>query len=134
MTHEQRKCSVSSRGLDGRGRRSPHDAELCSAGQPGAAVPTWVLLVARFPSVWETVIMAKRSLRILKRVSNIPSLGICESCNTQFSADPRQLGQSGVQQQFNAHKCEAVQSVVQSTEDAAKKEAVKKEAVKVDGR
>ena len=52
----------------------------------------------------------------------------------QFSADPRQLGQSGVQQQFNAHKCEAVQSVVQSTEDAAKKEAVKKEAVKVDGR
>jgi hypothetical protein len=51
--------------------------------------------------------MAKRSLRILKRVSSTPSLGICELCNTQFSADPRQLGQSGVQQQFNAHKCEA---------------------------
>lgn len=51
--------------------------------------------------------MAKRSLRILKRVSGTPSLGICELCNTQFSADPRQLGQSGVQQQFNAHKCEA---------------------------
>jgi len=51
--------------------------------------------------------MAKRSLRILKRVSNVPSLGTCESCNMQFSADPRQLGQSGVQQQFNAHKCEA---------------------------
>lgn len=51
--------------------------------------------------------MAKRSLRILKRVSHIPSHGICELCNTQFSADPRQLGQSGVQQQFNAHKCEA---------------------------
>jgi hypothetical protein len=50
--------------------------------------------------------MAKRSLRILKRVSNVPSLGICESCNAQFSADPRQLGQPGVQHQFNAHKCE----------------------------
>jgi hypothetical protein len=24
----------------------------------------------------------------------------------QFSADPRQLGQAGVQQQFNAHKCD----------------------------
>jgi len=49
--------------------------------------------------------MAKRSLRITKRVSNVPSRGICEACNAQFSADPRQLGQAGVQQQFNAHKC-----------------------------
>jgi hypothetical protein len=87
-------------------------------------------VVARFPSVWETVVMAKRSLRILKRVSNVPSLGICESCHTQFSADPRQLGQAGVQQQFNAHKCEAVQNEAPSMKDAAKREAVKKEAVK----
>jgi hypothetical protein len=85
--------------------------------------------VARLPSIWETVVMAKRSLRILKRVSNVPSLGICESCNAQFSADPRQLGQSGVQQQFNAHKCEAVRNAVSST-----KETAKKETVKVDGR
>jgi hypothetical protein len=63
--------------------------------------------LAQFPSLWETDNMAKRSLRILKRVSGTPSLGICELCNKQFSADPRQLGQSGVQQQFNAHKCEA---------------------------
>jgi hypothetical protein len=83
------------------------------------------VVVARFPSVWETGVMAKRSLRILKRVSNMPSLGICESCNTQFSADPRQLGQSGVQQQFNAHKCEAMQNAAPSTKEAAKKEAVK---------
>jgi len=83
------------------------------------------VVVARFPSVWETGVMAKRSLRILKRVSNMPSLGICESCNTQFSADPRQLGQSGVQQQFNAHKCEAMQNVAPNTKEAAKKEAVK---------
>jgi hypothetical protein len=69
---------------------------------------TWpVEALAQFPSLWETDNMAKRSLRILKRVSSTPSLGICELCNTQFSADPRQLGQSGVQQQFNAHKCEA---------------------------
>jgi hypothetical protein len=65
--------------------------------------------------------MAKRSLRILKRVSNVPSLGICESCNAQFSADPRQLGQSGVQQQFNAHKCEAVQNVVPNAKTLPKK-------------
>ena len=90
--------------------------------------------MARFPSVWETGVMAKRSLRILKRVSNIPSLGICESCNAQFSADPRQLGQAGVQQQFNAHKCEAVQNVVPNAKEAAKKQAVKKGAVKVDAR
>src|SRR5438876_11263030 len=103
-------------GLDGRGAR-----------------PTRAR-VARFPSVWETVVMAKRSLRTLKRVSNIPSLGICESCHMQFSADPRQLGQAGVQRQFNAHKCEAMQNAAPSTKDAAKKEAVKKEAVKVDAR
>ena len=64
--------------------------------------------------------MAKRSLRILKRVGNIPSLGICEACNTQFSADPRQLGQAGVQQQFNAHKCEARQNPVPAVKEAAK--------------
>jgi hypothetical protein len=54
--------------------------------------------------------MAKRSLRVLKRVSNVASLGICEACDAQFSANPRQLGQAGVQQQFNAHKCDATRS------------------------
>jgi len=54
--------------------------------------------------------MARRSLRILKRVSGIASRGICELCNAQFSADPRQLGQAGVQQQFNAHKCDGTQN------------------------
>jgi hypothetical protein len=51
--------------------------------------------------------MAKRSLRVVKRVRGIASFGVCEACATEFSADPRQLGQAGVQQQFNAHKCEA---------------------------
>jgi len=64
--------------------------------------------------------MAKRSLRILKRVSNVPSLGVCESCDAQFSADPRQLGQSGVHQQFNAHKCEASQNAAPVKKEAAK--------------
>ena len=108
-------------------------AELRSAWTGEAPVPTRAR-VARFPSVWETVVMAKRSLRILKRVSNVPSLGICESCNAQFSADPRQLGQAGVQRQFNAHKCEAIQNAAPSTKDNAKIETTKKEAVKVDGR
>jgi len=67
--------------------------------------------VAQFSGVWETVIMAKRSLRVLKRVSGTASLGVCESCNAQFVANPRQLGQAGVQQQFNAHKCDSQQSV-----------------------
>jgi hypothetical protein len=70
--------------------------------------------------VWETVIMAKRSLRVLKRVSNIASLGICEACNMQFSADPRQLGQAGVQQQFNAHKCDAAKSASPAAKETAK--------------
>jgi hypothetical protein len=76
------------------------------------------MVVALFVGVWETGIMAKRSLRILKRVRSLPALGICESCNTQFSADPRQLGQSGVQQQFNAHKCDARQNVSPAKEAA----------------
>lgn len=64
--------------------------------------------------------MAKRSLRILKRVSNIPSRGICELCNAPFSADPRQLGQAGVQQQFNAHKCDATHNAGPITQETAK--------------
>ena len=86
-------------------------------GQPRVAR---VAVVAQFPAVWETGIMAKRSLRILKRVSNVPSRGICEACNAQFSADPRQLGQSGVQQQFNAHKCDVSQKVAPAAKEPSK--------------
>jgi len=64
--------------------------------------------------------MAKRSLRILKRVSNIASLGVCEACNAQFSANPRQLGQAGVQQQFNAHKCDATRASAPAAKEVAK--------------
>jgi hypothetical protein len=54
--------------------------------------------------------MAKRNLRIIKRVRNIPIVGTCEFCNMQFHVEPRPHGlpsesQAAMQQQFNAHKC-----------------------------
>ncbi len=49
--------------------------------------------------------MANRKLRIEKQTRGIPVLGVCEACHQEFSADPRSLGQSGIQQQFNHHKC-----------------------------
>jgi hypothetical protein len=98
-------------------RGAPLIANCATNGAP--AVPAWVVL-AQFPRVWETELMAKRSLRILKRVSNIPSRGICESCHALFSADPRQLGQAGVQHQFNAHKCDATQNPAPIAKETAK--------------
>lgn len=51
--------------------------------------------------------MPKRNLRIVKRVRNVPVIGICELCNAQFSGDPsRGNAQSAIQEQFNAHKCQ----------------------------
>jgi hypothetical protein len=51
--------------------------------------------------------MPTRKLRIVKRVRNVPVLGICEACNTEFSGDPfRGNAQSAIQRQFNMHKCE----------------------------
>jgi hypothetical protein len=52
--------------------------------------------------------MLNRNLRIMKRTKNIPVRGVCESCNMEFFADARNLGQAGIQQQFNAHKCTAL--------------------------
>jgi hypothetical protein len=55
--------------------------------------------------------MPKRQLRFVKRVRNIPVLGICESCNAQFSGDPKMgNAQSAIQEQFNAHKCKPADS------------------------
>lgn len=52
--------------------------------------------------------MAKRMLRIVKRVRNVPVLGICEHCNAQFSGDPNMgNAQSAIQEQFNVHKCKS---------------------------
>jgi hypothetical protein len=55
--------------------------------------------------------MAKRNLRIIKRVRNVPVLGICEYCNSQFTADQHgqsAAAQAALQQQFNAHKCQSL--------------------------
>jgi hypothetical protein len=54
--------------------------------------------------------MAKLNLRIVKRVKNVPVIGVCESCGVQFQAEHQPAGQQSraqavIQQQFNAHKC-----------------------------
>ena len=60
--------------------------------------------------LWETVSMTKRNLRIVKRVKNVPVIGICENCKVQFQAEHQPAGQQAraqavIQQQFNAHRC-----------------------------
>jgi hypothetical protein len=54
--------------------------------------------------------MPNRKLRIVRRVKNIPVLGVCELCNMLFPAHHPLGGQSeaqaAIQQQFNAHKCQ----------------------------
>ena len=56
--------------------------------------------------------MPKRNLRIIKRVKNVPVIGICEFCKVEFHAGHQPVGQQAraqavIQQQFNAHKCAA---------------------------
>ena len=75
----------------------------------------------------ESLAMPKRNLIIVKRVANIPVLGICEYCNAQFSADGKGMeieGQLAIQKQFDAHKCKrldesqnALRIVREATED-----------------
>ena len=69
--------------------------------------------------------MAKRNLRIVRRVRNVPVLGICENCNAQFSGDPRMgNAQSAIQEAFNKHKCQsqdASQTAAQAAVDAGSK-------------
>jgi hypothetical protein len=55
--------------------------------------------------------MPKRNLRIIKRIKNVPVIGVCESCHVQFQAEHQPAGQQAraqavIQQQFNAHKCQ----------------------------
>jgi hypothetical protein len=57
--------------------------------------------------------MPKRNLRIIRRVKNVPVLGICEYCNMQFHAPlhphiQQAEAQAAIQQQFNAHTCKRV--------------------------
>jgi hypothetical protein len=70
--------------------------------------------------------LSKRNLRIVKRVRNVPVLGICEFCNAQFSAEPggqTDEAQAIIQQQFNAHKCkpeDASQAAARIVREATK--------------
>jgi hypothetical protein len=80
---------------------STYTAKLKAADKSVRTTPT---------KLWETVAMPKRSLRIIKRVKNVPAIGICESCKVQFQAEHQPAGQQSraqavIQQQFNAHKC-----------------------------
>jgi hypothetical protein len=59
--------------------------------------------------------MPKRELRIVKRIGQAPYLGVCLHCNQQFRVtygkeftveDATRV----VQEQFEAHKCEPVDS------------------------
>lgn len=80
-------------------------------------------------SLWETVFMPKRNLRVVKWLSTTPAIGICEFCNRQFKVPLSALtktsdAQTNMQQQFDAHKCKrldasqnAVRVVREATED-----------------
>jgi hypothetical protein len=71
--------------------------------------------------------MIKRKLKIVRRTNNIPVMGACDVCNMQFHAHYPLSGQSeaqaAIQQQFNAHKCEAAHK---EAEPAAAQAADKK--------
>jgi len=45
--------------------------------------------------------MPKRKLRIVKQ--SPPAIGVCERCNAQFKDE-------GIQAQFDAHKCQPIDS------------------------
>jgi hypothetical protein len=65
--------------------------------------------------------MPKRKLRIVKRVRNVPVLGICEACNRQFSGDPNMgNAQSAIQEQFNSHPCKPLAATPSATPTARK--------------
>ncbi len=69
--------------------------------------------------------MAKRNLRIVKRVRGVPILGICELCNAQFSGDPYMGAQAAIQSQFNAHQCRIPDAAPEAAKTAKKKKTVR---------
>jgi hypothetical protein len=57
--------------------------------------------------------MTRRNLRIVRRVNEAPSIGICESCNAQFVVPAYLIGNkdeasTNLKDQFDKHKCKAV--------------------------
>jgi len=54
--------------------------------------------------------MTRRNLRIVRRVNDAPSIGICESCNAQFVVPSYLIGNkdeasANLHGQFDKHKC-----------------------------
>jgi hypothetical protein len=59
--------------------------------------------------------MANRKLRIVKRAGSIPTLGICERCNAQFSVAAEAMidehaALASIGDQYDAHKCKPMDS------------------------
>ncbi len=59
--------------------------------------------------------MSKRNLRIVKHAGRIPTLGICERCNGQFSVVAGALTDAdaalaSISDQFDGHKCKPMDS------------------------
>jgi hypothetical protein len=58
--------------------------------------------------MWETVLMPKRNLRVIKWLGTIPAVGVCTFCNTQFTVPLRSLkrvadAQQSLPVQFTEH-------------------------------
>jgi hypothetical protein len=75
--------------------------------------------------------MPKRNLRIVTQ--DVPIIGICEACNTQFKSFDVNEAERAVKAQFDAHKCKpldasqnAVPIVREATEPAERKELAPK--------
>jgi hypothetical protein len=59
--------------------------------------------------------MARRILRVIKWLRQTPVMAVCEACGQQFKAPMTALAktkdaQTGLQQQFDSHKCTAATS------------------------
>ena len=67
--------------------------------------------VAMAGSLWETVDMAKRALRVVKNLGRIPAVAVYTVCGKTFSAPLGALvsvkdAEAKLQQQFYGHKCD----------------------------
>jgi hypothetical protein len=61
--------------------------------------------------LWETLLMAKRALRLVKHLGRIPAVAVCTVCGKTFEAPLTALltvkdAEASLQQQFYGHKCE----------------------------
>jgi len=56
--------------------------------------------------LWETVLMPKRNLRVVKRMRQV-TLAVCEACNAQFKSNLTEPDNADleIKTQFDQHKC-----------------------------